>query len=607
MKEACKKTAPPKWSKGKILYLLVLVIACLAAFIFTMGGCSALIFNQDYSGETTVPTAQEEPETTQPVEPETTKPSETTQPTEETEPPRKWETGYIAALNLATEYYDEEGVSLGALIRGTQVEYEELSDGRIQIRVDGVIGDLQEDAYVVSQVTDVIPTHTQYVRTAVNLRDMDGSLLEALAEKGVAVTVTGCDYILEDGTAHMYRVDLDGQEGYMMPWYLAKNEGDALANYDSGSYAIHEGRGDRYGGGGGANLDYYPREKGHIAGNDMPEECRTLYVAAWRLNEVDAYLKIADNSGINAFVVDITDGGSIGYASNVMKAYCPSGADAASNSVEDYRAAIQKLKDAGYYVIGRITTFNDTYFVKDHPEYAITDTEGDPLKLNGEYWPTPYNRSVWQYKVALAVEAVELMGFHEIQFDYVRFPDLTHKYEKEGTIDFHNTYGETKAQAIQRFLMYAADILHERGVYISADVFGECAYNYVTAYGQYWPAISNVVDAISGMPYPDHFSASGSWRPWEHPYDTLYSWGQSAMARQEETATPAVVRTWIQAYNAIREPYNTYGPDEIAAQIKGLRDAGCTGGFLTWNAASSIDKYTSLIPAFGPADTTEAQ
>ena len=70
------------------------------------------------------------------------------------------------------------------------------------------------------------------------------------------------------------------------------------------------------------------------------------------------------------------------------------------------------------------------------------------------------------------------------------------------------------------------------------------------------------------------------------------------MARQGETATPAAVRTWIQAYNAIREPYNTYGPNEISAQIRGLRDAGCTGGFITWNASSSLDKYKKLAPAF---------
>ena len=268
---------------------------------------------------------------------------------------------------------------------------------------------------------------------------------------------------------------------------------------------------------------------------------------------------------------------------------------------------LKELKDAGYYVIGRITTFNDSCFVADHPEYAIADLEGNPLKLAGEYWPSPYNRTVWQHKVDLAVEAVELMGFHEIQFDYVRFPDRTWDYEDAGTIDFHNTYGETKAQAIQRFLMYATDILHEKGVYVSADVYGESAFAYVTAYGQYWPAISNVVDAISGMPYPDHFGASGTWLPWEHPYDTLYSWGESAMYRQSETTTPAAVRTWIQAYNAIRPPYNTYGPDEVAAQIKGLRDSGCTGGFMTWNAGSSISKYTWLIPAFEPPTVEESE
>ena len=64
-----------------------------------------------------------------------------------------------------------------------------------------------------------------------------------------------------------------------------------------------------------------------------------------------------------------------------------------------------------------------------------------------------------------------------------------------------------------------------------------------------------------------------------------------AAARQQETPSPAAVRTWIQCYNAIREPYNTYGPDEIAAQIRALNDTGNTGGYMTWNAASSLDKY----------------
>lgn len=535
--------------------------------------------------------------------PETPDQQETTAATDATEPAHLWETGYIAGLGLEAAYCDADGAPLGTLVRGTQVEYERTPEGKLAILLEDTVVYLQEGAEaIVSDPADIIPGHTLYVRTAVNLTDLDGRLLAAFADKGTAVQVTGYDYLHEDGQVHMYHVSCGDETGYIRPWYFAETQEDALAHYDGGSYAVHAARENRYGGGGAADLDYYPREKGPIEGNEMPEECRTLYLASWCLDQVDAYLEIAAGSGINAFVVDITDGGSIGYAAEVMNQYCPSGAAAANNTAEEYQAAIQKLKDAGYYVIGRITTFNDSYFVKDHPEYAISNTSGEPLRLSGAYWPTPYSREAWQYKVDLAVEAVELMGFHEIQFDYVRFPDKTGRHEQAGTIDFHNAYGETKAQAIQRFLMYATDILHEHGVYVSADVYGESANTYVTAYGQYWPAISNVVDVISGMPYPDHFGASGTWRPWEHPYDTLFNWGQNAVLRQSETATPAVVRTWIQAYNAIREPYNTYGPNEVSAQIRALRDAGCTGGYMTWNASSSIHKYTRLIPAFAPPD-----
>ena len=511
------------------------------------------------------------------------------------EPEVHWESGYISTLEQEAAYGDAEGNLLGTILRGSMVEYQSEGDGRTAICLSGErVYLLDQEARIVADPADIIPVHTRYVRTAVNLRDADGRLLPSFAEKGAAVEITGYDRLTEDGGVHMYRVNWDGEEGWIAPWYLSEQMPDTTVD------AVHAGRSDRYGGGGAADLDYHPREKGPIEGNKMPEECRTLYIVSWRLDEVDSYLEIAAQSGINAFVVDILDGGSVGYAGDVMAQNCPSAVEAAHNTVEEYRAAIGKLKDAGYYVIGRITTFNDTYFVQDHPEYAIAKPSGEPRKLASAYWPSPYSRDAWQYKVDLAVEAVEWMGFNEIQFDYVRFPDNTRKYEKAGTIDFRNTYGETKAQAVQRFLMYATDILHEHGAYVSADVYGESAFTYVTAYGQYWPAISNVVDVISGMPYPDHFGAEGNWLPWEHPYDTLLGWGKAVMARQGETPTPAAVRTWIQCYNAIREPYNTYGPEEVSAQIRALRDAGCTGGYMTWNARSSLDKYTSLIPAFEP-------
>lgn len=511
------------------------------------------------------------------------------------EPEVHWESGYISTLEQEAAYGDGDGNLLGTILRGSMVEYQTEEDGRTALFLNGErVYLLDQEAWIVADPADIIPAHTRYVRTALNLRDVDGRLLPAFAEKGTAVEITGYDRLTEDGGVHMYQVRFGEEAGYIAPWYLSEQMPDTTVD------AVHAERGDRYGGGGAADLDFHPREKGPIEGNEMPDECRTLYIVSWRLDEVDAYLEIAAKSGINAFVVDILDGGSVGYAGDVMAQNCPSAVEAAHNTVEEYRAAIRKLKDAGYYVIGRITTFNDTYFVQDHPEYAIAKPSGEPRKLASAYWPSPYSRAAWQYKVDLAVEAVEWMGFNEIQFDYVRFPDNTRKYEKAGTIDFRNTYGETKAQAVQRFLMYATDILHEHGAYVSADVYGESAFTYVTAYGQYWPAISNVVDVISGMPYPDHFGPEGNWLPWEHPYDTLLGWGKAVMARQNETPTPAAVRTWIQCYNAIREPYNTYGPEEVSAQIRALRDAGCTGGYMTWNARSSLDKYTSLIPAFEP-------
>jgi hypothetical protein len=215
---------------------------------------------------------------------------------------------------------------------------------------------------------------------------------------------------------------------------------------------------------------------------------------------------------------------------------------------------------------------------------------------NNTYWPSPYRRSVWEYNVNLAKEAVSVMGFNEIQFDYVRFPDRTGDAEKSGIMDFRNDYNEEKAGSIQRFIMYAADEIHKLNAYISVDVFGESAYTYVTAYGQYWPAISNVVDVISGMPYPDHFNKyefDFKVPVWTTPYELLNHWASKyVIERQLEIPTPAIVRTWIAVYDAKGGSY-PYSVNEIDAEIRGLVDAGLTSGYMTWLSYSSLDRYKS--------------
>ncbi len=507
--------------------------------------------------------------------------------------------GYAASSEESVLVYDEEGAVLGSLTRGAEVHYvlEDMDSDSAYVRVvNGETYVLLEKQHLAQRYEDAVQVDTVYALRGMSLLDETGAVPGCAVEKGMALTVTGFDGLDGDGAVLRWRVSCDRGEGYIAAANVRMTEEEALAQYDEALYQLHASRGDSWGGGDAAGLDYYPVEKGPIAGNDMPDEVRALYLNGSAVQYADSYLRVAEGSGVNAFVVDIVDGTAVSYASPVMQQYSPSAYAAAMDTMEGFRANVQKLKDAGYYLIGRITVFNDAHLAADHPEQVICDLNGTPLQISHMYWPSAYDRTVWQYKVDLALEAAAL-GFNEIQFDYIRFPDGAYNYEKAGTIDYRNTYGESKAQAVQRFLLYAAERLHSAGYYLSGDVFGECANPYVTACGQYWPAISAAVDAISGMPYPDHYSARGDYKPWEHPYDTVHMFGAAAAERQTETASPGAVRTWIQAYNALWEPYNTYGATEVAAEVKALRDTGCTGGFMTWNGGSDINKYQSIIGA----------
>ena len=519
----------------------------------------------------------------------------------------RYESGFICAITTQVPYYTEELSEAGTVARGMQITYStDRSVERDGVRYYLTYFSTLDCGYVSEEnltqdPSAVIAEKVVYVRTPQNLR-LDKNTLElgTLVEKGTELQVLSYEGTT-DGIVDLYQVAYQGQTGYISGQYVSTVQEEANDVYDRfGVYAIHAGRGDKWGGGDAESLDYFPRTKASFEDNKMPNPCYAIYLTCDPaiLKDIDKYIEYAKSTKINAFVVNIMDGTSIGYDSEVFRKYSPTADSYANNTQEEYKTCIQKIKDAGFYVIGRLTTFNDSFFVSDHPEYAISDAAGDPLYIAGSYWPSAFCRYVWEYKVELAKEAVALFGFNEIQFDYVRFPDGTYDYEEDGNIDYRNEYDETKAQAIQRFLMYACDELHDCGVYVSADVFGETSGSYVTAYGQYWPAISNVVDVISGMPYPDHFSQNGSYRPWEHPYETMLDWAKNAAKRQTETPSPAIVRTWIQAYDAIRPPYNTYGAEEVGGQLRALQENGLDGGFMAWNAMCSIPKFETLKPAF---------
>ena len=525
----------------------------------------------------------------------------------------KFETRYLASENLKIMLLDKEGNNKKEVVRGTKVDYyiNQDNDKTAKIKIDNEEYYLDKK-YLVSDIKDAVLEKEIYVRTSYNLnKDLNSSDLLTLAKKGEKLEVIGFDKINSDGKVNMYKVKYNTDTGYFYEKYAVRTEEEAKVNYNfNGAYETHQKQKDVYGGGNGSSLDYFPVEKPKFTDNVMPSECYTLYLNGTKgvMSMVDEYISFAKETKINAFVVDIIDDVNIGYVSPYMEKECPTCNKHAQNSLDGYKVAVKKLKDNGFYVIGRITAFKNTYYVTDHKENAILDNNGKPILHQSSYWPSAYNRSVWKFDVELAKEAVDLIGFNEIQYDYVRFPDRLNTKEKAGTVKYNDTYNETKAEAIQRFLMYATNELHKKHVYVSADVFGESSYGsgYITSYGQYWPAISTVVDVISAMPYTDHFGNNygGHAEPWVYPYDTVNTWAKTAANGQKLSASPAIARTWITAYNtpvAAKGTTVNYNAKEVEAQIKALYDNGLDVGYMTWNAFSyknNLAKYKNQKEAF---------
>ena len=510
---------------------------------------------------------------------------------------------YLAGdTNKVTTYIMDEDNSFkenSELVRGKKVIYSgkkvNMNDNEyLLIKFDN------KEYYVnakqlVKNVKDVVLEKERYVRTSVTVYENEtDSKIASFIKKGNKLDITGYDKLLDDGNVNMYKIKYNDTEGYVYSKYLVNDKESADSVYnENGVYDIHKDRkfkGRELYGGKASTLDYYPYERVDFEDNKLLKKAKTMYLNAGTIGSIDSYLKIAKENGVNAIVVDIKDG-ALAYSSNVAKEISPTAYETAINDNSSYKSAIDKIKDAGIYAIGRIVVFNDVHYGKDHPDDCISSTASSRL------WPSAYSRGAWYYNVELAKEAVKEMGFNEIQFDYVRFPEDAYNMSIKGNSDFKNKYDEEKAEAVQNFLFYATDQIHKVGAYLSVDVFGECSGEYVTAYGQYWPAISNIVDAISSMPYTDHFGRGVD--TWTNAYQTVYNWAKGAAARQKEIPTPAVARTWITAYDTpYWKPTVIYNASKIEDQVRALYDAGLDGGFITWNSASSLAKYEQIKTAF---------
>ncbi|MGB3366339.1 MAG: putative glycoside hydrolase [Acidaminobacteraceae bacterium] len=336
-------------------------------------------------------------------------------------------------------------------------------------------------------------------------------------------------------------------------------------------------------------VDYNAYEKVYEYESNPRVEVKGVYITETSTgnSKLTEMIDLANNSEINAFVIDVKDdNGNILFYSEAAAKHNPSGNKRII--IKDMPALMKKLKDNNIYAIARIVTFKSPRYANEYPNRAITYSSTDKVYVgNGMSWASAYDRKLWEYNIDVAKEAAEL-GFNEIQFDYVRFP-ASGGGKLDRSLNYKNDLDETKTEAIQKFLKYANDELRPYEVYISADVFGWAASALDdVGIGQQWEGISNVVDYISPMIYPSHYGPGnyGLSIPDAFPYETVYRTTEDAIERNKNLMTPSTIRPWIQDFTAPWvKGHIRYGAKEVKLQIDALKDIGINE-YILWNAGN---------------------
>ena len=294
-------------------------------------------------------------------------------------------------------------------------------------------------------------------------------------------------------------------------------------------------------------------------------------------------LRLIDETELNALVIDVKgDRGLIAFKS-ASKLAAEAGAGKVT-TIKDPRALTQSLRQRGVYTIARIVTFKDEPLAAANPDWAVKNGDGEVWRdREGLAWSDPFREEVWDYNIAIAVEAAK-HGFDEIQFDYVRFPDAVGlKFSQENT-------EEARVKAISGFLSRAREKLAPYNVFLAADIFGYVCWNVNdTAIGQRLEDVAEVVDYLSPMLYPSGFSFGiPKYRnPVEYPYEIVSLTLKRAKAR---TKLPAVrFRPWLQAFRDYAFDKRVFDATEIQRQTDAAEDFGANGWML-WNPRNVYEK-----------------
>jgi hypothetical protein len=324
-----------------------------------------------------------------------------------------------------------------------------------------------------------------------------------------------------------------------------------------------------------------------------PTVVRALYVNRWASQSKRRMAKLiaaADSTEINALVIDMKDEFGLNYKS-ANAAFEKNAGNAAR--IHDVGRLLDTLKAHGIFPIARIVVFKDSVTADRHPEWTIRRADGSIWRdKKGIAWVNPYHKELWEYNIGVAEELVKL-GFGEIQFDYIRFPEPYPSLPKQV---FPGSGDQSKPAALAAFLAEAKTRLNKLGVRSTADIFGlVTTVGGALEVGQEWEKISPNVDVVLPMVYPSHYphGSFGIPVPNAEPYKVITTAIKRARERDEKLGIkePEHIRPWLQAFT-LGKP--AYGAEQLSAEKKAVYDSGYHG-WVMWNPGSIYDVYMPAL------------
>lgn len=318
---------------------------------------------------------------------------------------------------------------------------------------------------------------------------------------------------------------------------------------------------------------------------------RGLYVFRFAVNtrRLKHLIGIADSTEVNALILDVKDEFGLNFVPQDPMLKANAGTQGKATNM---RALVDTIRAHGILPVARIVVFKDSVTARNNPDHVIRKPDGTPWRdKKGQTWVNPYANKIWEYNFRVAEEAIQ-MGFGEIQFDYIRFPE---PFKSLPPQVFPEQKGRSKPAVLSEFLNAARARFAKMGVRTTADIFGlVTTVGGALEVGQKWEPITESVDVVLPMVYPSHYPPGSFQLPHPNaaPYDVIHIAISRARERDAKLGiTGDHVRPWLQAFSIGKPPY---GAHELEEQKRAVYDAGYDG-WVMWEPGSRYDKFLPAL------------